>query len=90
MLRILLALFLIGHGLVHLAYLAPTPPRAEGAPEWPFAIEKSWLVANLGLSAEVMRPVAYLLVAVVVVAMVGAGLATIGWMVPAGWWPAWS
>ena len=35
-----------------------------------------------------MRPVAYLLVAVVVVAMIGAGLATIGWIVPASWWPA--
>ncbi|HKO34648.1 MAG TPA: hypothetical protein VJY85_12960 [Candidatus Limnocylindria bacterium] len=78
-------LLLVGHGLVHVAYLTPAPPRAEGAPEWPFAIEKSWLVNRLGVSAEAMRPVAYLLVTVAVVALAGAGLAAIDLVVPAGW-----
>ena len=81
-------MLLVGHALVHVAYLTPAPPHAEGAPEWPFAIERSWPVANLGVSLEVMRPVAYLLVAVVLVALVGAGLAIIDLVVPADWWPA--
>jgi len=79
-------LLLTGHALVHLAYLAPAPPRVEGTPDWPFAIEQSWLVARLGVPADVMRPMAYLLVAVVVVALVGAGLAAIDLLIPAAWW----
>ena len=86
--RYALFALLVGHALVHLAYLAPAPPRAEGAPEWPFAIERSWLVTNLGVSVDVMRVLAYLLVAITVVALVGAGLATIDLLVPAAWWPA--
>jgi hypothetical protein len=78
---------LVGHALVHLAYLAPAPARAEGAPEWPFAIERSWLVVNLGVSMDVMRLLAYLLVAVTAVALVAGGLATIDLLVPASWWP---
>ena len=85
--RYALFALLVGHALVHLAYLAPAPPRADGAPEWPFAIERSWLVTNLGVSAGVMRPLAYLLVAVTVVALVAAGLATIDLLVAAEWWP---
>jgi hypothetical protein len=79
---------LVGHALVHIAYLAPAPPRAEGAPEWPFAIRESWPVTHLGVSVDVLRPVAYLLVAVVLVALVGAGLAIIDLVVPSAWWPA--
>jgi hypothetical protein len=81
-------MFLVGHALVHVAYLAPAPPHAENAPEWPFAIEKSWPINNLGVSADIMRPVAYLLVAVVLVTLVGAGLAIIHLVVPSAWWPA--
>ncbi len=66
----------------------PQPPRAEGAAEWPFAIEKSWLVTNLGVSVEFMQPVAVLLLTITVAALVGAGLAAIDLLVPAGWWPA--
>ena len=79
---------LVGHALVHLAYVTPAPPRAEGAAEWPFAIGESWPVTNLGVSVDVMRPVAYLLVTVILVALVGAGLAIIGLVVPSAWWPA--
>ena len=86
--RYALFALLVGHALVHLAYLAPAPPRADGAPEWPFAIERSWLVTNLGVSVDVMRMLAFLLVAITVVALVGAGLATIDLLVPAAWWPA--
>ncbi|HET9540115.1 MAG TPA: hypothetical protein VFQ46_05910 [Candidatus Limnocylindria bacterium] len=81
-------LLLVGHALVHLAYVTPAPPHAEGAPEWPFAVGESWPVTHLGVSADVVRPVAYLLVTVVLVALVGAGLAIIGLVVPSAWWHA--
>ena len=81
-------LLLVGHALVHLLYVVPQPPRAEGAAEWPFAIEKSWLVTNLGVTVEFMQPVAVLLLTITVAALVGAGLAAIDLLVPAGWWPA--
>jgi hypothetical protein len=81
-------LLLVGHGLVHLLYIVPQPPRAEGAAEWPFAIEKSWLVTNLGVSVEVMQAVAVMLLTITVAALVGAGLAIIDLVVPSAWWPA--
>ena len=82
------AALLLGHSLVHFAYVAPAPPQAEGAPEWPFAMEKSWLVTRLGVSLDVVRPIGYLLVAITLVALAGAAMATIDLVVPASWWPA--
>ena len=79
---------LVGHALVHVAYLTPAPPHPEGAPEWPFAIEKSWPITNLGVGLDIMRPVAHVLAAVVLVSLVGAGLAIIDLVVPSAWWPA--
>ena len=81
-------LLLVGHALVHLLYVVPQPPRAEGAAEWPFAIEKSWLVTKLGVGVQVMQPVAVLLLTITVAALVGAGLAIIDLLVPSAWWPA--
>ena len=45
--RYVLGLFLLGHALIHFSYLAPAPPQTAGGPEWPFAMSKSWLAANL-------------------------------------------
>jgi hypothetical protein len=86
--RIVLGLLLIGHALIHFGYLSPVPPRTAGGPEWPFEMSKSWLVTNVGLSADLVRPIGTLLVALVVIAMVGAGLATLRIVVPHEWWAA--
>jgi hypothetical protein len=86
--RYLLGLFLVGHALIHFGYLSPTPPRTAGGPEWPFEMSRSWLVTNLNVSAELVRPIGVLLVVAAVVALVGAGLATARIIVPHEWWPA--
>lgn len=85
--RILFALFLIAHGLIHASYLAPAPSPTAGGPEWPFSMERSWLVTGLGLDVGVIRVVGTLLVAIVVVGFAVAGLAWLGIVVPAAWAP---
>ena len=84
--RYVLGLFLVGHGLIHFSYLTPVPPQAATGPEWPFTMSKSWLVANLVMSVDLLRPIGAVLVAVVVICMVGAGLAAAGLLVSQDWW----
>jgi hypothetical protein len=86
--RIVLGLFLMGHALIHLGYLSPVPPRTAGGPEWPFEMSKSWLVTNVGLSADLIRPIGPVLVAITVVVLLAAGLATLRVVVPHEWWQA--
>jgi hypothetical protein len=86
--RIVLGLFLVGHALVHLGYLSPVPPQSAGGPEWPFEMSKSWLVTNVGFSADLVRPIGTVLVAITVVLLLGAGLATLRFVVPHEWWQA--
>ncbi|HEX6329709.1 MAG TPA: hypothetical protein VF129_00260, partial [Actinomycetota bacterium] len=40
--RIVLALFLIAHGLVHVMFVVPEPDRSAGGLEWPFHKDHSW------------------------------------------------
>jgi hypothetical protein len=86
--RIVLGLFLLGHALIHSGYLSPVPPRTAGGPEWPFEMSKSWLVTNVGLSADFMRAIGTVLVAITVVVLLAAGLATLRVVVPHEWWQA--
>jgi hypothetical protein len=87
--RWLLAAFLVGHGLVHVMFAVPRPatrPATANGVDYPFDIARSWAV-NAGLDAGLLRIIGVALVATVVVGFVLAGLATVGLMVPAGWWP---
>lgn len=76
--RVVLGLLLVAHGLVHLLWFAPNDD-----PAWPFRSDRSWLVPE-----AIRRPVAIGLVAVVVVGFTLVGLAV--WGVPglASIWPA--
>lgn len=47
LLLVLIAVFLIAHGLIHLSYLPAARPR--NAPNYPFQLEHSWLLVPLGL-----------------------------------------
>lgn len=67
LLRIVVGVLLVAHGLVHLLYLAP------GIPE--FSLDGSWL-----LSGPARRPVAYVLMAATVIAFLVMTLAV--WQVP--------
>ena len=83
---LLLAGFLVAHGLIHLSYLTPAPPRTAGGPEWPFELQSSWLVTGLQLDPRLVRTLGTALVAGTATLLVAAGLATGGWLIPAGWW----
>ena len=73
--RVVVGVLLLAHGLVHLLYLAPDVPE--------FSIDRSWL-----LPASARRPVALALMAATVAAFTLAALAV--WGVPglSGIWPA--
>ena len=74
--RAVLGVLLVAHGLVHLMWFAP-----HDDPAWPFRTDRSWA------PAPVRRPVAVVLVALVVVGFALVGLAA--WGVPglASTWP---
>lgn len=85
--KLLLAAFLAAHALIHVSYMTPAPARTAGGPEWPFEMTRSWLVTGLGLDPALVRALGTALVIVTVALLVAAALATVGWIVPAGWWP---
>jgi hypothetical protein len=76
--RVVLGLVLVAHGLVHLLWFAPNDD-----PAWPFRVDRSRL-----LPEAIRRPVAVVLVALVVAGFALVGLAV--WGVPglASIWPA--
>lgn len=84
----LVAAFLIGHGLVHVMFVAPQPataaPAASGVP-YPFDLARSWLVGT-GLDVTTVRTIGGTLTVLVVVGYALAALATVDLVVPAAWW----
>lgn len=68
--RIILGVLLIGHGLVHLLWFAPNDGSG-----WPFRLDRSWL-----LSEGTRKPVAVALVALIVAGFSLLGFAV--WGVP--------
>lgn len=85
--KLLLGVVLLAHGLVHAFYFTPPPPRTAGGPEWPFEMQRSWLVTSAGLDPAVARAAGTALIFVTVALLVLAALATVGWGVPTAWWP---
>ncbi len=68
--RIVLGVLLVAHGLVHLLWLA----RSDN-PAWPFRLDRSWLV-----SEAIRKPVAVVLIPLIVAGFALLGLAV--WGVP--------
>lgn len=87
MLRVLFGLFLVAHGLIHTGFVTRAPTPAPGAPEWPFAMSRSWLITGIGLDEGVVRSMGVALVVITVVAFAASGIAWFGLVVPAAWWP---
>jgi hypothetical protein len=73
-LLLLLTLFIIAHGLIHLSYLTPAPQEADG---WPFHIKHSWLLSPLGFDS-ITRPVGLFLSILTALAFVLSGLGLLG------------
>lgn len=74
--RIVLGVLLVAHGLVHLLWLAPSDD-----PAWPFRLDRSWL------AEAIRKPTAVVLIALIVAGFTLLGLAV--WAVPglASIWP---
>lgn len=85
---LLVAAFLVAHGLVHALYLAPPPPDQPGGATWPFTLDRSWLLSRLGLDARVTRPLGTALVAMTIGGFGLAALGALGITPDALWVPA--
>jgi hypothetical protein len=76
MIRLLLAAFFVGHGLVH-GIMFALPYSAQAAADLPFNPSHSWLIGDT-------RAFAFVVALAVTVAFVLAGAGYVG---HAGWWP---
>lgn len=43
------------HGLVHVLYVVPKPERSPGGTEWPFHLDRSWALSDVGLGEGALR-----------------------------------
>ncbi len=86
--RLLLAAFLVAHGLVHLLFFSPPPPATEGGPSWPFALDRSWVLTPLGMSADATRILGIALVALTIAGFALAAIVAIGILPSSLWVPA--
>jgi len=87
--RWVLAVLLFAHGWVHLMFVFPKPDPAKakpGSPPWPFDLATSWLVTRRGMASGAVVGVGRALVAFTFAVSMLAALATLGWLVPGGWW----
>jgi hypothetical protein len=82
--KILIAIFMIAHGLVHysLATVPVPQPGAMHTPFWPSwwrtHVDATWPASRLGLPATAVRTLGWLLWLVVVAAYAAAGLGLVG------------
>jgi len=86
MTRIVLALFIVAHGLIHASYVTPRPAPTPGGPAWPFELARSWFLSPLGVSESLLRPLGIGLAVLAVIAFALAGLATLGIVLPVSAW----
>jgi hypothetical protein len=84
--KLLLALFLAAHGLMHASFISPAPPRTAGGPEWPFELTRSWMVTGLQLEPGIVRAAGIGLALTSAGLLVLAAMTTAGWLLPASWW----
>ena len=82
---VVVAGLLLGHALIHTAYLTPEPPAKPGAPAWPFHLDRSWLLGPIGIDREISRTLGSGLVVVVIAAFALAAVASLG-IGPAWMW----
>lgn len=81
MTSIVFGVFLIAHGLVHVAFLAPNPPGAE---DYPFDMSRSW--ASDMIPIETLAVVGRTAAIIATLSFVAAGLGLVGMPPFAGLW----
>lgn len=77
MMRYVLAAFLLVHGLIHAAWLSPSPPAGDGPP-WPFDLTRSRLLSALRAPEAAFRPVGFALIAVTIAGFAVSALGAAG------------
>lgn len=83
--KLIVAAFLLAHGLLHVSYLSPRPPATAGGPPWPFELHRSWLLSPLGVTPVLNRLIGLALVAATAGAFALAAIVVLG-VVPAALW----
>ena len=80
MLKIILGIFLMAHGLVHsILAIAPNPGDPDARPGAFFtAVERSWLLPQLGMGPSAIRWTGIILVALSTLGFILAGLGILG------------
>jgi hypothetical protein len=81
---LVVALFLVAHGLIHASFLSPAPPAKPGGPQWPFVLTRSRLLTPLGVGPGALLVLGGVLIAVTIAGYLVAALAVIG-IAPAAW-----
>ena len=71
MVRVIVGLFLVAHGLVHLLYFVPRPDD----PAYPFVPKDRWFAKALGLQPSAAKAVARTLAVVCAIALAISGVA---------------
>jgi hypothetical protein len=80
-----LGLFLMFHGMIHGSYLLRQPVPKQGAPAWPFRVDRSWLFSGLGVDSTAVRMLGRQLAGLTVVGFLVAGS---GLLLGQEWWRA--
>jgi hypothetical protein len=87
--RWLLAALLLAHGWVHVMFVFPAPAEATataGGIAYPFDMSRSWLITSAGMDAGMVRSMGIAVMGLTLGGFVLTALATVGWLVPSGWW----
>jgi hypothetical protein len=73
-----LVLFLVAHALIHLGFVSRRPAATAGGPAWPFDLDRSWLLGRAGIDAAVSRPLAIVLLTLVLGGYIVAAVMALG------------
>jgi hypothetical protein len=90
--KTLIAVTMIVHGLIVAAQSASSFNPGGGVQNpawlnwWPANLGQSWLLTSLGIERTLVARAGGLLWLVAGMALVGAGLGALGWVVPSAWW----
>ncbi len=83
---LLIGLFLMLHGLIHLGYLLPASWIHPRKPDWPFDMRRSWLITRLGADAQVIRELGASFTVAIFAGFIACGFAWMGFGLPPEWW----
>jgi hypothetical protein len=84
---LLLAAFLLAHGLIHVSFLTPRPAPATDGPAWPFDLDRSWLLTSVGIPGPATRALGTALVALTIAGFALAAIVALG-LLDSLWVPA--